>query len=86
MTDTTHKVSRATGYGIRSERSASGEVWHGGYVRTKDAVVIVHSEHRFTWLYLIKGGIEHSRRFERGFTPRRLVTLAAQFAKEVFHD
>lgn len=84
--DTTYKVVRPNGYGIRTEHNKEGEAWHFGYVRTPDAVVIVYSEARITNITVIKNGIEHTRRLDRGFTPRRLVTLAAQFAKEVFHD
>lgn len=80
--DSIYPVSRPNGYGIRKESSVAGERWYWGPVRTPDGIVIVYSEKRVTTLDLIRDGKEYSRRFDRGYERRHLVTLAARFAKE----
>lgn len=83
--DSQSAVTRANGYGIRTERTPNGEPWRYGCVRTPDAVVIVYSEQRVTSLTVIRNGIEYARRFDRAYSARHLVTLATRFAQEVFH-
>jgi len=87
MTETTsYKVIRADGNGIQKHVAHDGSPWYWGYVRTPHGFVTAYSEARATTLSVIAQGREYTRRFDKGFLPRHLVTLAARFAEEISHD
>lgn len=89
MDDKRYKFHRPNGYGLRTDRNASGEVWYSGHVGTRFGFVSVYSQggakDGFTNLSIIIDGYEHTRRFERGFQKAYLVTLAQRLAQEVSH-
>lgn len=87
MTDTTcYAVSRPDGNGIQKHTALDGSPWYWGHVRTPQGFVSVYSEARASMLGFIANGREYTRRFDKGFQPRRLVTLAARFSEETSHD
>ena len=81
-----YAVSRPDGGGIQKHTAHDDALWYWGYVRTPHGFVTVYSEAAVSTLGFIANGREYTQRFDRGFTPRHLVTLAARFAEEISHD
>jgi hypothetical protein len=96
--DQAYKLSpptgRGTGFKLEEGNYDNGHVWRSnrGLVETIQGIVIASSYYyekskkQGSCLSIIKNGMQHHRFFEKEYTQKTLVTLAKNFAADVFSN